>query len=221
VDLTDVVVDDPTLSETCVVGDLAVGESFECGPYGPYTATWDEGNAVCNVATATGVGGDIPVSDEDQACYRAVYWAFTPGFWKNHYGNPSKPQQKDAWQFTIYQPVDLVVDVFVDGVCVYDLGQYRLSDELNLLDALSLRGGGGPAGGARILLRAGVASLLNASFHEVAGNPIGPDGAFPYTSAEVIEMVTCALASGDRQGMLDLAYTLDQINNGIDDIVWP
>jgi hypothetical protein len=227
VDLTNVEVTDPVLQalgvETCVVGDLVVDASFTCGPYGPYPAEYKEGNEFCNVATATGTANGITVSDEDEACYTALYWAFTPGFWKNHYYDEAKPQQNDAWQFTVYTTSDLVPDVFVDGdgLCTYDLGQYRLDGELTLLQALSLRGGGGPAGAAKILLRAGVASLLNASFHEVAGNPIGEYGAFPYTSADVIQFVTCALAGGDREQMLILASELDQFNNGIEEIDWP
>jgi hypothetical protein len=221
VPLTGVTVSDPTLGETCIVGDLAVGESHTCGTYGPYPAAYNDSEVICNVATASGYADGILATDMDEACYAAYYWAFTPGFWKNHYYDPDKPQQNDAWQFTIYQTVDLVTDVFVWDNCAYSLSEYGLPGELNLLDALSLRGGGGKKGATQILLRTGVASLLNASFHEVAGHDIGPGGVFPYTSAEVRQMVTCALANGDRQEMLDLADHLDMINNGVDYIVWP
>jgi hypothetical protein len=74
----------------------------------------------------------------------------------------------------------------------------------SLLDALSFGGGPGALGGARILLRAAVASLLNAAH---------PDVNFPSTIAEVIADVNAALASGDRSTMLALAGALDADNN--------
>jgi hypothetical protein len=84
-----------------------------------------------------------------------------------------------------------------------------------------LRGGKGKEGAAQILLRAGIASLLNASFHEEAGRlPCENVCVFPYSSAEVITMVNDAL-NGSRDDMLMLADHLDMINNGIHYIEWP
>ena len=65
-------------------------------------------------------------------------------------------------------------------------------------------GGKSEVGGARILLRAAVAALLNAAH---------PGIAYPLTPAEVISDVNTALASNDRATMLTLATTLDAANN--------
>ncbi|HUF69745.1 MAG TPA: hypothetical protein VMM79_13965, partial [Longimicrobiales bacterium] len=62
----------------------------------------------------------------------------------------------------------------------------------------------GVAGAQQILLRAAVASLLNAAH---------PDVNFSLTVAEVIDKVNTALATGDRARMLDLAEELDALNN--------
>ena len=66
-------------------------------------------------------------------------------------------------------------------------------------------------GAKRILLRAAVAALLNASFHETMGHD--PHLYYPYLSGEIIDLVNDAL-SGSRSEMLELAEHLDEINNG-------
>jgi hypothetical protein len=151
------------------------------------------------------------------------YWAFTPGFWKNH--TADSPSGHDAWQWTAYDPTDLVSDVFdpdgsleiltltVPGAKYGALGNY------SLLEALSFKGGGGDVGAAQILLRAGTAALLNASFHEYWDHPLGPTGYYPYSSAQIITMVHEALG-GSRQDMLDLAAELDKYNNSAHIIDW-
>ena len=68
---------------------------------------------------------------------------------------------------------------------------------------MAFHGGNSDEGGARILLRAAVAALLNAAH---------PDISYPLTPAEVISQVNAALA-GDRSDMLTLATTLDAANN--------
>ncbi len=69
---------------------------------------------------------------------------------------------------------------------------------------LSFGGGRGPTGGAKILLREAVASLLNASH---------PGVDFPRTERRLISAVNNALASGDRETMIDLASLLEDDNN--------
>jgi len=73
-------------------------------------------------------------------------------------------------------------------------------------------------------MRAAVASLLNASFHEVMGHNIGPAGVWPYTSQEIIDMVNEELQSPtSTMDMLMLAAYLDGLNNGTEyfDWSWP
>jgi len=119
-----------------------------------------------------------PVPDGGEGC--------TPGYWKNHL---------DSWVgYTPGQSLESVFDV--PNSLGYDI--------VTLQEALSFQGGSGVAGGARILLRAAVASLLNAAH---------PDVDFDLTTAEVIADVNAALASGDRATMLDLAADLDELNN--------
>jgi hypothetical protein len=74
----------------------------------------------------------------------------------------------------------------------------------SLLQALNFHGGKSLQGGARILLRAGVAALLNAAH---------PSIAYPINEAGVISQVNTALASLDRTTMLTLASELDTFNN--------
>lgn len=76
--------------------------------------------------------------------------------------------------------------------------------DVTLLTALSFQGGPGVDGGKRILLKQAVASLLNAASSGVD---------FPLTAAQVIQQVSFALDSGDRDVMISLAATLDAYNN--------
>jgi hypothetical protein len=250
VPLYDVTVTDPTLGALldddvddvfCTYAELAPGEQVVCGPFGPVPAEFTgEDETSCNTATAEGIYDDpLAVSDSDEACYTALYWAFTPGFWKNHWGNPERPNQNDAWQYTAYDPYG----EFASRLCAPD-AFWAACDEfpenydqtVMLLDALSLQGGSDLIGASEILLRAGTASLLNASFHEtldVAGHPAativigdpcelqGPGGIcyFPYATETIIEKVNAALG-GTRAEMLTLAAELDGYNNGIETIDW-
>ncbi|MBA2662766.1 MAG: hypothetical protein H0U74_10755 [Bradymonadaceae bacterium] len=119
-----------------------------------------------------------PVENDFQGC--------TPGYWKNHLS---------AWQgFTPSQTLNSVFMV---------PGALGLGGN-SLLDALNYGGGPGAVGGARILLRAAVASLLNAAHSGVN---------YPLTTAQIISQVNAALATGNRSAMLALATQLDNINN--------
>jgi hypothetical protein len=110
----------------------------------------------------------------------------TPGYWKNHL---------DSWGPTGYSPSQTVGSVFA--------GTGSLAGD-TLLEALSYGGGPGVEGAKMILLRAAVASLLNAAHPDVS---FGPD------AATVIAAVNAAIASGDRETMLSLASDLDARNN--------
>lgn len=77
-------------------------------------------------------------------------------------------------------------------------------DSATLLQALDFKGGSSNKDAARILLRSAVAALLNASH---------PNVDYSLTTAEVINQVNAALASGNRNTMLSLADKLDRYNN--------
>ncbi len=113
----------------------------------------------------------------------------TPGFWKNH---------EAAWGPTGYSPGQTVGSVFTVPADLSDL-----ADD-TLLEALDYGGGPKVKGAAQILLRAAVAALLNASH---------PDVDYPSSPSDVIADVNSALASLDRDTILDLATALDNDNN--------
>ena len=180
-----------------------------------------------------------------------LYWAYTPGFWKNH--TSSSPSGKDAWPYTGFTTGQLLIEV---GFDLGDLaGDYPKGSgdpfiEKTLLDALRFKGGSGTTGALEILLRAGVASFLNATFHENLDtldhpaavavdhdeDPLTPDVLmscdpadatctdpityFPLTSQGVLDAVNAAIASGDAVEMLMLAAELDSYNNGIEEFDW-
>ena len=113
----------------------------------------------------------------------------TPGYWKNH---------EAAWPPTGYSRSQTLQSVF-------DVPDALGYDSTTLLQALEFGGGKGVSGGARILLRAAVASLLNAAHGGVS---------FGLSTADVISQVNAALATGDRDTMISLGGTLDNLNNG-------
>jgi cysteine-rich repeat protein len=112
----------------------------------------------------------------------------TPGFWKNH---------TTAWSG--YLPDATIGSVFASASTFPTLADDRL------LDGLGYEGGKGSIGGARILLRAAVAALLNEAHPDV-----------DYSVDGVIVLVNAALATGDRATMIALAGVLDDANNGAD-----
>jgi len=136
-----------------------------------------EDNSILTVVTFFNAAQSQPLT---QGC--------TPGYWKQSFHSGS-------WVgLTPTQTVDSVFTGVIAG----------LSGE-TLLDAL--QGGGGPGllGAEKILLRAAVAAMLNASSGSVA---------YPFTTAEIVSAVNTALATGNRDSILTLATTLDGANNG-------
>jgi hypothetical protein len=123
----------------------------------------------------------IPPTEGDEGC--------TPGYWKNH---------QDSWAGTGYSPGQTAGSVFSSASGFPSLASQTLLQ--------TLQGGGGPGtlGGARILLRAAVAALLNSAHSDVD---------YPRTTAEVIADVNAALSSNSRNTMLALAAELDGDNN--------
>jgi hypothetical protein len=144
------------------------------------------------------------------------YWSFTPGFWKNHTAGSSSGH--DAWQYTAYTTNQLLGSIFNPATLTdKPRGSQLTFAQTSLLAALSFKGGPGVSGAKEVLLRAGVAALLNASFNEEMGTP---PGSYPLTVDEVIAAVNEALASENAQTILNLAATLDGYNNGNHYIDW-
>jgi hypothetical protein len=112
----------------------------------------------------------------------------TPGYWKNHLG---------SWPPTGFSPNQALSTVFSAG------GLGTLASK-TLVQALDFGGGSSLTEKKQILLRAAVASLLNAAH---------PDVDFGMTTADVIAAVNAALASNNKDTIVDLATKLDKANN--------
>ena len=113
----------------------------------------------------------------------------TPGYWKQtqHFGNWTAP----------YTPDTRLRDVFVTS-------PVELIPDNTMLEALNYPGGPGVSGATQILLRAAVASLLNAS---------SPDVSFPVSVGHVINTTIDRIESQYRPTILTRAQYFDSINN--------
>jgi hypothetical protein len=141
-------------------------------------------NTASFVTNDTGSTG----SDSVTVTVCSTFEGCTPGFWK-------QTQHFDSWVgFTPNQTLESVFDV-PDSLGL---------DNSTLVQALDFEGGKNTVGAAKILLRAGVAALLNST---------SPDVDYAFTTQEVIDQVNAALASGSRSTMLALAAVLDEANN--------
>lgn len=129
----------------------------------------------------------IPVLRVEFTCEGTEKQGCSHGFWKNHLA---------YWPPTGYAPNDTLFPHFTG------LPTALQSDTFEM--ALSYGGGKGVTGGAKILLRNAVASLLNAAH---------PDVNYEYSVAEVKALVNAALSSNDREAMLTLEKELDVYNN--------
>ena len=109
----------------------------------------------------------------------------TIGYWK-------QSQHFDSWPSSIAQTANLRTY----------FGANAYSD--TVLNAMNYKGGPGVDGGKCILLKQAAGALLNATSATVD---------YRLTQAEVIQYVTFALNSGDRDVMTALAATLDGYNN--------
>jgi hypothetical protein len=176
------------------LGDLAPGASANYnGSYSPALAGPSTNTVVATASDA--VAGSPVEATANATCVVPPPQEFegcTPGFWKNSPG---------SWSPTGYSTSQRVDSVFSlpNGVL-----NNQLADD-SLLQALDYPGGDNLLGAAQILLRAAVASVLNATHPEVDD--------FPRTVAEVIADVNAALASKDRGTILALASALDADNN--------
>jgi hypothetical protein len=124
----------------------------------------------------------------------------TPGYWKNH-----TESWQEAGSLSPNTPLTYdhpSADIPPFAPTGSDLDGNGNSD--TYLEALMFKGGPGLVGAERILFRAAVASWLNAA-HEGVG--------FPLRRKDFVPEVNAAIASGDRQTMLDYASYLDDLNN--------
>ena len=120
---------------------------------------------VCVSYTNTAVITETLQQDSVTVQICGDYWAFTPGFWKNH--TPTEPSGHNAWQYTAYTPLTRwVLCLALTNLRNKPKGSSKTFSQYTLQEALSFKGGSGVQGATQILLRAGVAALLNASFHE-------------------------------------------------------
>ena len=143
-------------------------------------------NTATFTTTDTGTTGSDSVTVE--VC--STFEGCTPGYWK-------QTQHFDSWVATGFNPNQTVGSVFAGAAA----NPYHNN---TLVQALEFGGGGGVNGAKQILLRAAVAAVLNASH---------PDIDYQFTTAQVINSVNAALASGNRATILALASDLDDANN--------
>jgi hypothetical protein len=130
-----------------------------------------------------------PGIDWDVFCAPPPPQGCTPGYWKNHL---------DAWGPTGFSPSQTVVSVFSAAVA------FPTEANSTLLQGLSFQGGSTLEGAVQILLRAGIAAVLNSAY---------PGVRYPLPTNDVKSQVNSALASNSRSTMLNLATTLDADNN--------
>ncbi|MFL6192702.1 MAG: hypothetical protein ACJ75H_00915 [Thermoanaerobaculia bacterium] len=188
------VTDNKGVAVTCPKTALAVGESMTCTGNG--TATAGQYENIGSVVGTPPAGSNVASSDPSHYFGQVPppthtgTEGCTPGYWKNH---------TDSWPPTGYLPSQTVKSVFSQASIYSSLGNS------SLLDALGFQGGSTLEGAAGNLLRASVASLLDASH---------PGVDYPRTPASIISAVNSALASGNRDTMLTLASQLDADNNG-------
>ena len=109
----------------------------------------------------------------------------TPGYW-------TQPQHFDSW------PVPTTTTLADAGFT-----NTGLPAGTTLLEALSFQGGPTVQDAKNILLRQAAAAYLNSL-----------SIAYAFTTAEVVDMVNDALATGDRDTILDVKDVLDAANNG-------
>lgn len=190
-----------TSDDVMVLGpiSLAIGESANYS--GSYLVLAEGPSTDIVVADGVDAIESAPVSAWDDAtCVVPPPPGFegcTPGYWKQEH-------HFDSWTAPYYPNMLMTTAgfIFPNGQGIFgDL------DQQTLLEALNYGGGETIQEAAQILMRAAVASLLDAASSDVD---------YPLTVGEVIDMTNAALASKDRQIMLDLGHELDDYNNGPD-----
>jgi hypothetical protein len=156
-------------------------------------------------------GGNVPDISHVNFCYVPGdngngYEGCTIGYWMNHDGSliPGQGPERyrtDSWDHTPYAITTNLGEVF-DGAALFGL------EHDTFREALEYPGGDELVDAARLLFKQAVAALLSATYDNdgVALN-------YEWSAGDIIDEVNGVLASGDRQTMLDLAGTFDEMNN--------
>jgi hypothetical protein len=185
----------------CTGGDICQPEICDekanaCIPSEPYVC--DDGDqCTIDICDPSATSGDPCVYTFDPSitgCGGGE--GCTPGYWKAN----ADHWQANAWPESI-DPTDLVSEHFTIPGCLSECGNLGAK---TLRKALSFDGGAGKCGATRILLRIGVAALLNANSDCVD---------YDEPAGDVISDVNAKLATCNRGEMLGLASHLDELNN--------
>lgn len=193
-----------TLSTDCLnlIGQyLAPGASLSCVMLDKYVSGVAGGSFV-NTATVTGRDNEMNV-DTATASATVNFWWYgrTPGYWKNH---------PEEWP-SGYLPGAFIQNVFAIPSALLTSGVLNLNGDSakdTMMAGLSYRGGSTLSGGAQILLRAGIAALLNKAYY-------GSDYPIATSPADLISQINAVLATGSRSQYLAFASYLDYWNNAV------
>jgi uncharacterized repeat protein (TIGR01451 family) len=202
--ITSFVDDKFSLSADCsaLIGTtLAPGGSASCTLL-DQQVSGEPGGSFINTATVVGTDNESNL-DTATATATVNFWWYgrTPGYWKNH---------PNAWP-TPYAPTNQIQSIFaIPGALLnsgnLDLDRNRSRD--TLMNGLNYRGGSALGGGAQILMRAAIASLLNEAYY-------GVDFPFASSPADLIAKVNTVLATQSRSEYVSFASLLDYWNNAV------
>jgi len=186
------------------IDTLAHGETTTSPVAGPVVATYANGITHTNTGVVDGYMDDVVsarhyANDSDTCYYKAGFYAFTPGYWKNH---------TELWGGLPPYTTDTLVTAVFGGVPGRSSTYKKPFDQLTLLQALALKGGSNLDGARETLLRNGTASFLNAYFNEQRGL-----ADYPATSAQIATDCGNALRGNDRTVMTTLSNLYGGWNN--------
>lgn len=202
--ITSFVDDKFTLSTECLalIGQsLAPSASISCTLLDKLVSG-EPGGSFINTATVVGKDNENNL-DTATATATVNFWWYgrTPGYWKNH---------PEAWP-SPYQPSDQIQSIFAIPGALLSSGNLDLDrngSRDTLMSGLNYRGGSALSGGAQILMRAAIASLLNEKYY-------GADFPIASSPADLIAQVNAVLATQSRSQYVSFASYLDYWNNAV------
>ncbi len=180
-----------TVAECGEAGGTYQGDASACDPnpcpppLPPGACCYPDGSCAVRTADVCDQEGGIFAGENTPCGPRSCVAVRDEGcgaaYWRSH---------RTAWKHTSYRPTHRLGRIFVVP------RQLRGMADDRLLTALYYANGPGLRGGARILLRAAIVGVLNASH---------PDVNYPLTESELVARTNEALASLDRGRMVALA----------------